>query len=254
MVAFSDSCMNFAYRRAMKPMSSLVCRKLRRFGCAVCLALPCPALAANEKVIGSARTFLEHQVQNYLQQNQLDGRWQIEFSPLPAPLALKSCTKSLRASLEGRTPIGRLSVRVHCTEPAWTLLLPARVSLWQRVLAARHPLKRGQKVNEADLTWVERDMGVLGHGGLTELSQVQNQQLTRSIGAGQVLLNSHLKAAQLIAVGEQVEILSQGAGIRVRMKGEALSSGSFGQQIRVRNLSSGRVLHAQVLAPGLVEP
>jgi len=69
-----------------------------------------------------------------------------------------------------------------------------------------------------------------------------------------LLLSSHLKAAQLIAAGEQVQILSQSGSIRVQMSGEALSGGSLGQQIRVRNLTSGRVLRARVVAPGLVQP
>jgi len=51
-----------------------------------------------------------------------------------------------------------------------------------------------------------------------------------------------------------VQILSQSEGFRVQMSGEALSGGHLGQQIRVRNLTSGKVLRARVVAPGIVEP
>jgi len=219
----------------------------------LCLALYSPCFAANEAVIGSARAFLEQQVKDYWQQMPPGGRWQIEFAPLDARLAAKSCEKPLITSLEGRAALGRLSVRVRCPEPAWTLLLPARVSVWQRVLAARHPLKRGHWLSAADVTWTERDIGSLPPGWLTELDAVQGQQLTRSVGAGQLLMHSQLKAAQLIAPGEQVQILSRSGGIFVQMAGEALSGGSLGQQIRVRNLASGRVLRVRVIARGQVE-
>jgi len=66
-------------------------------------------------------------------------------------------------------------------------------------------------------------------------------------------MHSQLKAAQLIAPGEQVQILSRSGGIFVQMAGEALSGGSLGQQIRVRNLASGRVLRVRVIARGQVE-
>jgi len=219
----------------------------------LCLALCSPVLAANKAVIGTARGFLERQVKDYLQQNGLNGRWQVEFAPMDSRLSHKPCEKALLASLESRAPIGRLSVRVHCEAPAWTLLLPAKVSVWQRVLAARYPLKRGQRVEQTDVTWVERDIGALPQGWISDSRLLQGQQLTRSISGGQLLLSSQLKAAQLVAAGEPVQILSQNGGIRVQMQGEALSGGGLGQLIRVRNLSSGRVLRARVTAPGQVK-
>jgi len=228
----------------MKLMSSLI---------TVCLALPCSCFAANEALIGTAQRFLERQIKDYLQQSRLNGRWQITFTPIDSRLSAKSCEKPLSTSLESRAPIGRLTVKVRCEMPAWTLLLPAQVSVWQPVLAARYPLKRGQQVHEADFTWVERDIGALPQGWLSDSRLLQGQQLTRRLSTGQLLLSSQLKAAQLIAPGEPVQILSQSDGIRVQMKGEALSAGSLGQLIRVRNLSSGRVLRARVVAQGQVE-
>jgi len=219
------------------------------------LNAPTVVAAIYDEVIGTALRFLESNTEQYLQQNHLDGRKQIEFAPLDSRLPLKTCQKPLEPSLVGSTlTIGRVTVRVRCISPAWTLLLSARVSVYQRVLAAAHPLKRGQRVNEADLTWVERDIGVLGQGGwLTDIKQVQGQQLTRPIGTGKALLSTQLKPRQLIAPGDFVRIVSRGDGIYVQISGEALSGGSLGQQIRVRNLSSGRVLRARIIASALVE-
>lgn len=41
--------------------------------------------------------------------------------------------------------------------------------------------------------------------------------------------------------------------INVKMPGEALSDGAPGQQIRVRNLRSQRIIKARVIEPGTVE-
>jgi len=219
----------------------------------VWLALPLPGFTADAAVIGSARAFLERNGKKYLQQNHLHGRLQIEFFTSGSRLPGKPCPQPPALSLEGRAPIGRLNVRVRCTATGWTLLLPAQVSIWQQVLAARHPLKRGQTLSEEDVIWLERDIGVLPHGWLSDIARIQGQQLKRSLGAGQLLLYSQLKEAPLIAAGDQVQIFSQSTGFRVQMSGEALSAGRLGQQIRVRNLSSGRVLRARVTARAQVE-
>ncbi|WP_121363151.1 flagellar basal body P-ring formation chaperone FlgA, partial [Pseudomonas aeruginosa] len=53
--------------------------------------------------------------------------------------------------------------------------------------------------------------------------------------------------------GDQVVILARTATINVKMPGEALSDGAPGQQIRVRNLRSQRIIKARVIEPGTVE-
>ena len=48
-------------------------------------------------------------------------------------------------------------------------------------------------------------------------------------------------------------ISARSGTIQVRMPGEALSNGTLGQQIQVRNLGSRRVIKARVVGQGQVE-
>ncbi|MCY1454933.1 flagella basal body P-ring formation protein FlgA [compost metagenome] len=57
----------------------------------------------------------------------------------------------------------------------------------------------------------------------------------------------------MVSKGDQVVISAMSPAINVRMPGEALSNGAPGEQIRVRNLSSGRVVKARVKGPGQVQ-
>jgi len=62
-----------------------------------------------------------------------------------------------------------------------------------------------------------------------------------------------LQLAEAVRRGDQVVISARSGGINVRMQGEALSGGTLGQQISVRNLTSQRVIRARVAGPGQVE-
>ncbi|MCY1411705.1 flagella basal body P-ring formation protein FlgA [compost metagenome] len=53
--------------------------------------------------------------------------------------------------------------------------------------------------------------------------------------------------------GDAVMIRARSSRVNVVMPGEALADGVPGQQIRVRNLQSQRVVKARVVEPGTVE-
>lgn len=59
--------------------------------------------------------------------------------------------------------------------------------------------------------------------------------------------------AEVVHKGDQVVISAGSSTIQVKMPGEALSAGAIGDQIRVRNLNSKRVVKARVTGPGQVE-
>lgn len=69
----------------------------------------------------------------------------------------------------------------------------------------------------------------------------------------QILTPAHVEMAEVVRKGDQVVISAGNSTIQVKMPGEALSAGAVGEQIRVRNLNSKRVVKARVTGPGQVE-
>ena len=98
---------------------------------------------------------------------------------------------------------------------------------------------------------VER--GLLSQGYLTEPEQAIGQKLKRATVNEQVLAPVFLEQAEAVRRGDQVVIRARTGTVSVVMPGEALADGVPGQQIRVRNLSSQRVVKARVMEPGTVE-
>lgn len=213
------------------------------------------ALTLPEQLIGASQGFLEVTVQDYLERSEIDARQEIQIKSLDPRLQLPLCDEELTTSLESPAqPVGRVTVRVSCEgSTPWTVFVPAQVKLYRKVVIAIRPLKRDTTLGEMDVALVERDVGLLTQGYMTDMAQVLGTRLTRGVMTDQVLAPVTIEQAKAIRKKDQVVISARKGGINVRMPGEALSDGVIGEQIRIRNLSSQRVIRARVVGPGQVD-
>lgn len=208
-----------------------------------------------EQLIGAAETFLELSVQDYLQRTKIQGRHEVQINRLDPRLRLPVCDQELSVSLQSPAqPIGRLTLSVRCEgSRPWSVFVPGEVRLYREVVIVRRPLNRGSVLQAADIALLERDVGLLNQGYLTDLGQALGKQLTRPLQPDHVLSPAHLELAEVIRRGDQVVISARSGTIRVRMPGEALRGGAVGEQIQVRNQSSQRVIRARIMGRGQVE-
>lgn len=208
-----------------------------------------------EELIGATEGFLEFMVEDYLERSEIQARHEIHINRLDPRLRLAACDTDMTQSLESPAqPIGRVTVRVSCPgSTPWTVFVPAQVRIFRPVVVLKNPLKRDSIVGPADIALIEHDIGLLGRGYFTDPAQAIGKKLTRPAQVDQVLTPAQLRLAESVKRGDQVVIAAHSGGISVRMQGEALSAGSLGQQISVRNLSSQRVIRARVTGPGQVE-
>ncbi|MGV8843766.1 MAG: flagellar basal body P-ring formation chaperone FlgA [Pseudomonas sp.] len=208
-----------------------------------------------EQLIGAAETFLELAVEDYLQRTEIQGRHEVQINRLDPRLRLPVCDQELSVSLQSPAqPIGRLTLSVRCEgSRPWSVFVPGEVRLYRDVVIVRRPLNRGSVLRAADIALLERDVGLLNQGYLTDLNQALGKQLTRPLQTDQVLSPSNLELAEVISRGDQVVISASSGTISVRMPGVALRDGAVGEQIQVRNQSSQRVIRARVMGPGQVE-
>jgi flagellar basal body P-ring formation protein FlgA len=249
----------------MKPITSSSRQLLAKCLSAlpVLLALPligysCGAAAAittTDQLIGAAESFLEQAVVEYLQRSEIQGRHEVSINRLDPRLRLPECDQALSVRLESPAqPIGRVTIRVRCDgSTPWTIFVPGEVRLYRDVLMLTRPMKRMNVIKASDIAIVERDVGELTQGYLTSPTQAIGKKLTRQLPSEQILTPNHLQVAEVIRKGDQVVISARGNTVNVRMPGEALSDGSPGEQIQVRNLRSQRIIKARVIAPGQVE-
>ncbi len=207
-----------------------------------------------EQLIGVTQGFLEFTVEDYLATNQIEGRHDIQVKQLDPRMRMNACDKDLTAALESSRPVGRVTVRVRCEGSSpWTVFVPAQVQLFRNVVTVMRPLKRDAIVTEDDVAMRERDVSSVGLGFLSSLDQAVGQKVVRPMVIDQVVTPVALEQPRMIHKGDQVVIIARSGSLAVRMPGEAMSDGSFNEQIRVKNLNSSRVIKANVTGPGQVE-
>lgn len=154
----------------------------------------------------------------------------------------------------GSRAAGNTTVGLRCARPhLWTLYVPARVSLYRKVLVAAQPLPRGTRLNGSDVRLARRDVAQLGYGYFTAPRDAEGKLLRRLVPAGMAISPQMLQSPALVRRGQEVVLLAETAGLQVRMNGQALSGGAAGDHIKVRNLSSHRIVEGVIVSAGVVQ-
>ncbi|MET1076703.1 MAG: flagellar basal body P-ring formation chaperone FlgA [Pseudomonas sp.] len=167
----------------------------------------------------------------------------------------QACAEPLqpRAAQSADAPHGRQRFSLYCpTQPGWSRDYVAEVELYLPVLFTSQAIERGQTLGAGQLKRQEVALGKLSRGFYHRAEEVIGQGAKRSIRADQLLTPALLGQALLVRRGQQVKIQASQDGISASALGEALENGQRGAVIRVRNLSSEKVIKAKVMDEGVV--
>jgi flagella basal body P-ring formation protein FlgA len=183
-----------------------------------------------------------------------EGSAEITVGRLDPRLQLARCELPLEAfSPPGSRSVGNTTVGVRCSgADSWTIYVPAAVRVETGVLVATRHLHRGQVPEPGDFRIEERDIAALPGGYLTADTDLQASRLARSLRPGTVLTPSMLESLPVVKRGDTVTLLVKRGPLQIRASGKALSDAGDGARIRVRNLSSNKVVDGTVLGPRVV--
>lgn len=125
--------------------------------------------------------------------------------------------------------------------------VPVQLHWWADALAVRDDVAAHTLLTEDMLEYAHVD--VADHAGRwwTDARQLAGTRTTRPLRAGQVLYASYVKRPPLLRRGDRVVLVASIGGIRVTALGEVLKQAGRGDLVRVRNLSSKRMIQATVV-------
>ena len=204
---------------------------------------------------------IQQQVRQHLQQTYTSGMGEqieavkIRVNNLDPRLKLRQCDEPLTLEIsDNGEPGGNVTVKTRCpgTSP-WTVFVPARVDILAPVAVATRSLARGAVLQAADISLLPRNTAALGSGYITDLEQILGKELKRHLNHGAVVRLSNLKAPRAVKRGDALRVEATSGSLLIVAPGIALADGKVGQQIRVRNTDSKRIIKARVVAPGRVE-
>ncbi|MDH5483897.1 MAG: flagellar basal body P-ring formation chaperone FlgA [Gammaproteobacteria bacterium] len=200
-------------------------------------------------IISAVEQFLHEQ----LQPGQYT-RAEIDVGHLDTRLQLQACPQALETFLApGSQAMGKTTVGVRCTGPKpWALYVSAMVNLYTPVYKTASPLTKGHIITNTDVIAVETNLAKLNAGYFTDKNRLIGQQVRRSILKNQVIKPSQVKPQLLVKRGQQVGLIAKSDTFSIKMAGQAMMDGARGDRIRVKNLSSNRIIEGIVTQNGEV--
>jgi len=169
-------------------------------------------------------------------------------------LRLHQCSSPLQAFWPlGNKRLGSTTVGVRCSgDKPWKIFVGAHIHIYKSVWISKTGLNRNQVLDLTTVSKEKRDITRLTAGYLLADTPIEGMQIKRNIPANHVLTNTMLDSQKMVKRGERITIISRVGGIEVRAAGVALSDGSKGERIRVKNTSSKREIEAYVSGRHLV--
>ncbi len=204
---------------------------------------------------------------------------QIQFASLDSRVRIAECGQPLQFDYPFST--SRETVRVRCSQPtAWQLFLrltgpatarpvtpaPAQAvgarpagpvmaqATTKTVVVARRLLQRGTELNASMLEEVQRPALGLDPLAVSSLKDVEFAEVVRDIPAGTALRSYDIKRSLMVRKGQSAMLtVGQGAGFQITVKVQAEQDGHLGEQIRLKNTESGRLIVGVVTGPNALK-
>ncbi len=216
------------------------------------------------------------EVGQWIQRSQQLDASQFSFAPLDSRVQLQTCDRPLVMD----TPFAsRETVRVRCLgNPNWQLYLrvllkpgvapglalpavpassspgpvaaPAAAAASRRVVVASQGLRAGSMVTRDLLRELDVPSQGLDAQVLTSIKDVENSELVRDVQPGVPIRSYDIRRAVVVKQGQSVMLtVGQGNGFSITARVEAMQDGKIGDQIRLKNPDSGRLLTGIVTGP-----
>lgn len=148
----------------------------------------------------------------------------------------------------------RTTILAQCKDETSTkLYISVSYEIFGPSVISTQLISRGQAITPEHLRISEAQLNTARYGTFQSLDPVIGMIAKRTIKAERPITPSLLAAPRLVNRGDDVMIIASNSNVSIKMPGEALSHGTLGQQISVRNKQSRRVIKARVTSKGLVE-
>lgn len=217
-----------------------------------------PGLAADWGVNPNAFDVLQQQAQQWAANHPTFQGKPVQVVPVDPRITVQHCQQNLQ--FDQPFP-NQPAIRARCAQPAWQLFVnlntgqaltaPNRASpaapVLHRVLVSKEVLKRGTVIRADMFTMTEMPAAGMESQLIADTKLIKNMQLVRDLTPNTPLRSYDVKTAVLVKRGQDVQVTAgEGQGFSITMRAEALQDGGLGEQIRLKNVESGRSLHGVI--------
>jgi flagella basal body P-ring formation protein FlgA len=239
-------------------------RRAKRWGLwlAICLLSQVPlGFAADALPVDPAFDVLQKQTLQWAANAPAFQGKSVQVVPVDPRITVQHCQQNLQ--FEHPFP-NQPAVRVRCAQPVWQLFVnlnagqaPAPANRASaaapavfKVLVSKEVLKRGTLITPAMFSSTEMPVGGMENQIISDAHLLKNMELVRDLTPNTPLRSYDVKNAVLVKRGQEVQVTAgEGQGFSITMRAEALQDGGLGEQIRLKNVDSGRSLYGVITGP-----
>lgn len=130
--------------------------------------------------------------------------------------------------------------------------ITAQVDEWAQIPIARRQLTKGTMVNSDDVMMAKLNLASLPSDAFQKMDDVIGQAVNNEISYGEAFRKGKLSPPILVPAGSHVTMVYRSGALEATATGIAMEPGAFGQEIRVQNDSSKRVVTGKVIEAGTI--
>jgi len=225
-----------------------------------------------------------NQVKSWMAETHKVKAEEVTIAPLDPRVQIQTCNKSLSVDHPFSS---KDTVRVRCVDPVWQVYLqvamPApppvaqanatvantgkpfvsgvssasaavAVPMVKTVVVPKRLIQRGTIIDADMLEEVSQTGGNVDNSMLQSLKDALTAEAVRDLSAGQALRSSDIRRAILVKQGQLVTMnVGDKSGFLITVRLEALQDGRMGEQVKLKNTESGRLISGVVVGPNLVK-
>jgi len=200
------------------------------------------------------KRYINNEITHYL--GSINKQSQQKKIALYIPAAAKelSCEQlSINRVKPNSIPAGRIRLTLSCADPIWQFRATAKVDLWLNLVVAKRDLQRGEVLSNELLNYDSINIAKHVYGMETSTNELIGMTVKRNIKQGDLVTRRQLENNYLVNKEQHIKLLISTSSFTASVKAIALEEGIKGQMIKVKNLSSGKIVEGQVIDKGVVK-
>ena len=171
----------------------------------------------------------------------------------PMSGALPACDAAEPFLPNGARLWGRVSVGIRCNaERPWTRYVPAYIAVTANYYVTTRQINAGETLATTDFALREGDLTALPHNVITNSSQLNGVIAVNRIASGAPLRGEQLRGTVAIHSGQNVKVMTQGAGFVASTEGRAMTNAAVGATVQVKT-QGGRLVTGIAHEDGTIE-
>ncbi len=193
--------------------------------------------------------YIKNFVKTHLEENLTppqNGKMTIKVANIDPRITIKPCETPLKANIPEKSEGRNVNVKISCDDSTpWKIYLSARVTTTFPVLVAKTTIAKGSRLDKdnTEIQYIAENK-IRGEK-LTNQAAVLGSKSQRRVTKGRPIQKKYIC---IVCKGDAVTIIAKSSNFSIKTQGIALSSGNINQQIRVKNIGSGKVITPQVKA------